>query len=52
VAVQTVLNQRDVPIGTSLIYLAQTLGGAIFISVGENIFTNKLKAGTPSDQGC
>jgi hypothetical protein len=45
VAVQTVLNKRDVPIGASLISLAQTLGGAIFISVGENIFTNELKAG-------
>jgi hypothetical protein len=45
VAVQTVLNKRDVPIGASLISLAQTLGGAIFISVGENIFTNKLKDG-------
>jgi hypothetical protein len=44
VAVQTVLNKRDVPIGASLISLAQTLGGAIFISVGENIFNNKLKA--------
>jgi hypothetical protein len=44
-AVQAALNKIDVPIGASLISLAQTLGGAIFISVGENIFTNKLKAG-------
>jgi hypothetical protein len=44
-AVQTVLNKKDVPIGASLMCFAQTLGGAIFISVGENIFTNKLKDG-------
>ncbi|KAF7302872.1 Major facilitator superfamily transporter [Mycena kentingensis (nom. inval.)] len=44
-AVQTVLNIEDVPIGTSLIIFMQTLGGALFVSVGQNVFTNKLVEG-------
>ncbi|CAN9079477.1 unnamed protein product [Alternaria sp. RS040] len=42
IAVQTVLPAYDVPIGTALIMFSQTLGGAVFISVGQNIFTNQL----------
>lgn len=42
IAVQTVLPAGDVPIGTALMMFSQTLGGAIFISVGQNIFTNQL----------
>ncbi|MCJ1377428.1 hypothetical protein MMC17_000523, partial [Xylographa soralifera] len=45
IAVQTVLRLEDVPVGTSLILFAQTLGGAIFVSVAQNIFTNKLLSG-------
>ncbi|KAJ7197976.1 major facilitator superfamily domain-containing protein [Mycena pura] len=44
-AAQTVLNQRDVPTGTSIIMFGTTIGGAIFISIGQNVFTNKLLAG-------
>ncbi|KJK74880.1 hypothetical protein H634G_09924 [Metarhizium anisopliae BRIP 53293] len=44
VVVQTVLPLSDVPIGTALMYFLQVLGGSIFVSVGQNIFTNKLKA--------
>lgn len=42
IAVQTVLPLADVPIGTSMIMFSQTLGGAIFISVAQNVFTNTL----------
>jgi hypothetical protein len=42
IAVQTVLPAADVPIGTALMMFSQTLGGAIFISVGQNIFTNQF----------
>jgi hypothetical protein len=42
IAVQTVLDISQVPIGTSVIIFLQTLGGALFVSVAENIFTNKL----------
>lgn len=31
-----------VPTGASLIFFSQTLGGAIFTSVGNNVFDNKL----------
>lgn len=44
-AVQTVLNIKDVPTGTSVLIFLQTLGGALFVSVGENVFTNKLVEG-------
>ncbi|KAJ3578724.1 hypothetical protein NPX13_g1837 [Xylaria arbuscula] len=42
VAVQTVLGIDDVPVGTSVIAFMQTLGGALFVSVGNNVFNNKL----------
>lgn len=41
-AVQTVLDIKDVPTGTSIITFMQTLGGALFVSVSQNVFTNKL----------
>ncbi|KAJ7197953.1 major facilitator superfamily domain-containing protein [Mycena pura] len=44
-AAQTVLDQRDVPTGTSIMMFGTTIGGAIFISIGQNVFTNKLLAG-------
>jgi hypothetical protein len=42
IAVQTVLPDNDVPIGTAIMMFFQTLGGALFISVGQNVFTNQL----------
>lgn len=42
IAVQAALPPADVPIGTALIMFSQTLGGALFISVAQNVFTNKL----------
>jgi hypothetical protein len=42
VASQTVLPLEDVPTGTSVLIFCQLLGGAIFVSVGQNLFTNEL----------
>ncbi|KAJ7183209.1 major facilitator superfamily domain-containing protein [Mycena filopes] len=42
---QTALDLADVPIGTSIVMFVQTLGGALFISVGQNVFQNKLISG-------
>lgn len=44
-AAQAVLKMDDIPIGSATIVFFQTLGGALFISVGQNIFTNKLVDG-------
>lgn len=45
IAVQTVLDISVVPIGTSVIIFLQTLGGALFVSIGQNVFSNKLVEG-------
>ncbi|KAE8407334.1 putative efflux pump antibiotic resistance protein [Aspergillus pseudonomiae] len=45
IAVQTVLSEQDVSIGTSLVVFARSLGGAIFVSVGQNIFSNHIITG-------
>lgn len=45
IAVQTVLHERDVSIGTSLVVFARSLGGAIFVSVGQNVFSNHIVSG-------
>ncbi|KAF2474665.1 MFS general substrate transporter [Lindgomyces ingoldianus] len=42
IAVQTALPADDVAIGTAVMMFSQTLGGALFISVGQNVFTNTL----------
>ena len=47
-AAQAILKRKDVPIGVSLIMFCQQLGGAVFVSVGENVFTNKLVQGLRS----
>ncbi|KAL9103367.1 MAG: hypothetical protein Q9163_001579 [Psora crenata] len=44
-AAQACLGRKDAPTGISLIMFCQQLGGAIFVSVGQNIFTNKLVKG-------
>ncbi|KAK2022572.1 major facilitator superfamily transporter [Colletotrichum zoysiae] len=41
-AAQTVLTKKDVPIGASAMFFSQTLGGAVFISVGQNVLNNEL----------
>lgn len=41
-AAQTVLATADVPIGTSIMFFSQLLGGAIFTSVASNVLSNEL----------
>jgi hypothetical protein len=41
-AAQTALSKKDVPVGVSCMFFAQTLGGALFISIGNNVLTNRL----------
>jgi hypothetical protein len=45
IAAQTVLKQEDIPFGSSAVIFFQTLGGALFISVAQNIFSNELVKG-------
>ncbi|KAF2464016.1 MFS general substrate transporter [Lindgomyces ingoldianus] len=42
IVVQSVLPLSQVSIGTSLMYFLQSIGGAIFVSIGQNVFANKL----------
>jgi MFS family permease len=39
---QTVLSEHDVSTGLALMFLMQQLGGSVFLSVAQNIFSNKL----------
>ncbi|KAL2022748.1 hypothetical protein VTK56DRAFT_4564 [Thermocarpiscus australiensis] len=41
-AVQTVLSEDDVSVGTAAVVASQSLGGAVFLSVGNSIFQNRL----------
>ena len=50
-AIQAVLSRRDVPIGGAFNFFGMGLGGAIFVSVTDNIFINHFAAnlaGIPS----
>ncbi|KAK1970081.1 major facilitator superfamily transporter [Colletotrichum sublineola] len=42
IAVQVVLDMADVATGTAIVIFAQQIGGAIFIAIGQTVFTNKL----------
>ncbi|KAJ5932033.1 hypothetical protein N7516_006522 [Penicillium verrucosum] len=42
IVAQTALKQADIPSGTAIVMFAQTLGGAIFVSVAQNVFQNQL----------
>ena len=42
IAAQTVLPLEDIPVGTSTVMFIQILGGALFVSVAQNIFQNQL----------
>ncbi|KAK3080581.1 hypothetical protein LTS18_015150 [Coniosporium uncinatum] len=41
-AVQTCLPRKDVPTGSAIIFFFQNLGGALFVSVGQNVFLGRL----------
>jgi MFS family permease len=45
VAVQTVLPIEDIPIGTVTVMFFQSLGGALFIAVGQSVFQNGMIKG-------
>lgn len=42
IAAQTAVSQHDTPVAVSLMLFGQLLGGAIFISVGQNVLNNEL----------
>ena len=42
IVIQTALPPTDVPSATAIVMFAQTLGGAVFVSVGQNVFSNRL----------
>jgi MFS family permease len=45
VAAQTVLAKKDVAIGSALMMFGMQLSGAVFVPVGQNVFTNHLVRG-------
>ncbi len=50
-AAQAVLARKDAPTGISLIMFCQQLGGALFVSIGQNVFANELVKGLASIGG-
>ncbi|EAU36749.1 predicted protein [Aspergillus terreus NIH2624] len=45
IAVQAVLPAADIPVGTAILTFCQTFGGAIFVSVAQAVFANRLQTG-------
>jgi EmrB/QacA subfamily drug resistance transporter len=50
-AIQIVLPKPDIPTGTAILSLCQTLGGAVFTAVGQNTFIDKFGDGLRSIPG-
>ncbi|GAP83917.2 putative MFS aflatoxin efflux [Rosellinia necatrix] len=50
-AVVAALDEADAPAGIDLMFFSQQLAGAIFISVGQNVFTNELASRLSMFQG-
>lgn len=50
-AVQAILKKRDIPIGTAMLSLCQTLGGAVFTAVGQNLYIKKFAEGLRDIEG-
>lgn len=50
IAVQTVLKLDQVPIGIAAIISMQSLGGAVFVSVGNNILQNVLNQASTANE--
>ena len=50
-AAQAVLSRKDAPIGIALVMFCQQMGGAVFVSVGQSVFTNQLVKGLRSVAG-
>jgi len=47
IAVQVVLDSKDMPTGNAIAIFFNSLGGAIAISIAQNIFSNGLKTNLP-----
>jgi hypothetical protein len=47
IATQVVLTDADMPVGNAIAIFAQSLGGAISVSIASNIFNNALQADFP-----
>ena len=47
-AAQKSLKKQDIPTGVSLMLFGQSLGGAIFVSISQTIFSNRLISGLTS----
>ncbi|KAJ5358444.1 uncharacterized protein N7496_010857 [Penicillium cataractarum] len=50
-AAQTILPMEEVAIGVSLMFFAQSLGGAVFIAVAQSLFQNYIGAELPHIEG-
>lgn len=50
-AAQAVLPRKDAPIGIALVMFCQQLGGAVFVSIGQSVFTNQLVKGVSKVSG-
>ncbi|KAJ5974583.1 hypothetical protein N7481_011793 [Penicillium waksmanii] len=50
-AAQVVLPQADVSVGVALMFLFQSLGGAIWVAVSQNLYTNYLVKTLPDISG-
>lgn len=50
-AVQASLPQADVPIGVAATFFSREMTGAVFVSVAQNIFANKLGSGLQNVPG-
>jgi len=46
-AIQTVLSKEKLSIGNAFVMFVQLLGGALFISFGQTLFSNQLKDALP-----
>lgn len=47
IAVQVVLSSKDMPTGNAIAIFFNSLGGAISISIAQNVFSNGLKQNLP-----
>ncbi|OCL11666.1 MFS transporter [Glonium stellatum] len=47
IAVQVVLSDKDMPTGNAIVFFFNSLGGAIAISIAQNIFVNSLTRDIP-----
>lgn len=48
---QVALEQKDVPIGVSLMFFAQSLGGSVLVCVGQAVFNSDLRSRLTSFEG-